>query len=226
MDAFLSSIPPALVYVLVGLVVGVESLGIPLPGEIVLVAAALMSSHHELAVTPHLVAACAVVGAVVGDSIGYLIGARYGDRLFAWLGRKLPKHVNPPLIAYAEHIFRRYGIIAVFIGRFVALLRIFAGPLAGSLKMHYPRFLIANICGAICWAGGTTYLVYYLGATAEKYMKNFSYVGLAAALVFAVLASTILRRKLEKRVEAYAVEHNIPLTGDPATGESAAADSR
>ncbi|MGO9253114.1 MAG: DedA family protein, partial [Mycobacterium sp.] len=75
-EALLHSVPPLAVYLVVCGVVGVESLGVPLPGEIVLVTAALMSSQHDLAVNPIGVGVAAVVGAVVGDSIGYTIGRR------------------------------------------------------------------------------------------------------------------------------------------------------
>jgi len=201
---WLTTIPPIAVYLLVGLVVGIESLGIPLPGEIVLVGASVLSSRHDLAVSPFGVALAGVLGAVIGDSIGFAIGRRYGNRLFDWLGKRFPKSVNPDLIAYAEHVFARYGVLAVFGGRFIALLRIFAGPLAGSLRLAYPKFLVANISGAIAWAGGTTYLVYFLGTAAESALSKFSYIVLAVAVVLAVLASTLLRRKLETRVRAFA----------------------
>jgi len=201
---WLTTIPPIAVYLLVGLVVGVESLGIPLPGEIVLVGASILSSRHELAVSPLAVALAGVLGAAVGDSIGFAIGRRYGNGLFDWLGKRFPKSVNPDLIGYAEHVFARYGILAVFGGRFIALLRIFAGPLAGSLRLAYPKFLVANISGAIAWAGGTTYLVYFLGTAAESALSKFSYIALAVAVVIAVLASTLLRRRLETRVKAFA----------------------
>jgi len=201
---WLTTIPPIAVYLLVGLVVGVESLGIPLPGEIVLVGASILSSRHELAVSPLAVALAGVLGAAVGDSIGFAIGRRYGNGLFDWLGKRFPKSVNPDLIGYAEHVFARYGILAVFGGRFIALLRIFAGPLAGSLRLAYPKFLVANISGAIAWVGGTTYLVYFLGTAAESALSKFSYIALAVAVVLAVLASTLLRRRLETRVKAFA----------------------
>ncbi|TWE11922.1 DedA family protein [Rudaeicoccus suwonensis] len=215
MDHWLTTIPPFAVYLLAGLVVGVESLGIPVPGEIVLVAAAVMSAKHELSISPHGIAIAAVLGAVIGDTIGYTVGRRYGEKLFEFLGRRFPKHVNDDVIAYAEHVFARYGIFAVFFGRFVALLRIFAGPLSGSLKMHYPRFLAANLAGAICWAGGTTYLVYYLGRAAETYLSRFSYVALAVAVVAGLVASTMLRRRMEQNVQRYADQRRAYEASEP-----------
>ena len=191
-DALLQSIPPLAVYLLVGGVVGVESLGIPLPGEIVLVSAALLSSHQELAVNPIGVGAAAVIGAVAGDSIGYTIGRRFGMPLFDRLGRRFPKHFGPGHVALAERLFSRWGVRAVFFGRFIALLRILAGPLAGALKMHYPRFLAANVSGAICWAGGTTALIYFAGIAAERWLARFSWVALLIAVVCGVVAVNVL----------------------------------
>ena len=135
-DAFLITIPPLVVYLTVGLVVGLESLGVPLPGEIVLVSAALLSSRHELDISPGWIALAATAGAVIGDSIGYGIGHRYGMGLFAWAGRKMPRHFGPSHVRAAERLFARWGVLAVFFGRFVALLRIFAGPIAGALLGH------------------------------------------------------------------------------------------
>ncbi len=206
MDHWLTTIPPMAVYLIAGLAVGIESLGVPIPGETILVAAAILSSHHEVSVSPHGIAIAAVLGAVIGDTIGYTIGRRYGERLFGYLERRFPHHFSRDLVDYAEHVFQRWGMLAVFIGRFIALLRIFAGPLSGSLKMHYPRFLLANATGAICWAGGTTYLVYYVGKAAEEYLKNFSYVGLGLAVVIGLLGSTVLRRKMQRNVEIFAAE--------------------
>ena len=204
MDHWLTTIPPLAVYLIAGLAVGIESLGVPIPGETILVAAAILSSRDELSVSPHGIAVAAVLGAVIGDSIGYTIGRRYGHRLFAYLERRFPHHFSHDLVDYAEHVFERWGMAAVFVGRFIALLRIFAGPLSGSLKMHYPRFLLANAAGAICWAGGTTYLIYYVGTAAEDYLKDFSYVALGLAVVLGLLASTFLRRKLQRNVKLFA----------------------
>jgi membrane protein DedA with SNARE-associated domain len=207
-EALLHSIPPLAVYLVVGGVVGIESLGVPLPGEIVLVSAALMSSHHDLAVNPVGVGAAAVIGAVIGDSIGYTIGRRFGMPLFERLGRRFPKHFGPGHVALAERLFNRWGVRAVFFGRFIALLRIFAGPLAGALKMPYPRFLAANVSGGICWAGGTTALVYFAGMAAERWMERFSWIALVIAVVVGAAAAILLRERTSRAVAELEAEHN------------------
>jgi membrane protein DedA with SNARE-associated domain len=206
-EALLQSIPPLAVYLVVAGVVGVESLGVPLPGEIVLVSAALMSSHHDLAVNPIGVGVAAVIGAVVGDSIGYSIGRRFGMSLFDKLGQRFPKHFGPGHVMLAERLFDRWGIRAVFFGRFIALLRIFAGPLAGALKMHYRRFLAANVSGAICWAGGTTALVYFAGMAAERWLERFSWIALVIAIVAGLIAALLLRERTSRAIAELEAEH-------------------
>ncbi|MET7683765.1 DedA family protein [Streptomyces sp. NPDC005423] len=194
---WLDTVPAVAVYAVVALVIGVESLGIPLPGEIVLVSAALLSSQHS-GINPVLLGACASLGAVVGDSIGYAIGRKGGRPLLAWLGNKFPRHFSEGHIATAERSFEKWGMWAVFVGRFVALLRIFAGPLAGVLRMPYWKFLIANVLGGVIWAGGTTAVVYYVGVVAEAWLKRFSYLGLAAAVLFGVASMLVVRRKAQR----------------------------
>lgn len=205
----LQVIPPLAVYLLTGVVIGLESLGIPLPGEIVLVSAALLSSRPEIDVDPLWVGVAATTGAIVGDSIGYAIGRRYGMPLFGWLGRRFPKHFGPGHVAAAERLFGRWGMGAVFFGRFIALLRIFAGPLAGALRMPYPKFLVANVLGGICWAGGTTAGIYYLGLVAETWLKRFSWVGLVVALLGGLGVALWTRGRTRRMVrEAEAIEED------------------
>jgi membrane protein DedA with SNARE-associated domain len=206
--ALLESIPPLLVYVVVAAVIGLESLGVPLPGEIMLVSAALLSSQHELAVNPLGVGVAAVVGAAVGDSIGYSIGRRLGMPLFDWLGQRFPRHFGRGHVALAERLFHRWGLHAVFFGRFIALLRIFAGPLAGSLKMAYPRFLVANVAGAVCWAGGTTALVYYAGLAAERWLERFSWIGLIVAVVGGTIVAIALRKRTARLISELEAEQD------------------
>ncbi|MFC9676548.1 MULTISPECIES: DedA family protein [unclassified Streptomyces] len=203
---WLDTVPAVAIYALVAGVIGLESLGIPLPGEIVLVSAALLSSQQG-DVDPIILGACASAGAVVGDSIGYAIGRKGGRPLLAWLGNKFPRHFGEAHVATAERSFEKWGMWAVFFGRFVALLRIFAGPLAGVLHMPYWKFLIANFLGGVIWAGGTTAVIYYIGVVAEDWLKRFSYYGLAAAVLIGVASMLIVRRKAKK---AAAEEQPVP----------------
>jgi membrane protein DedA with SNARE-associated domain len=207
-DALLETIPPFAVYLIVGVIIGLESLGIPLPGEIALVSAALLASRHTLDINPVAVGAAATIGAIVGDTIGYSIGRRYGMSLFERLGRRFPKHFGPGHVALAKRLFTRWGVWAVFFGRFIALLRIFAGPLAGALKMPYARFLAANATGALCWAGGTTAVVYFLGLAAERWLSRFSWVALIVAVLVGIGATLLLRERTARLIADLEDEHD------------------
>ncbi|BDX31042.1 putative membrane protein [Mycobacterium antarcticum] len=207
-DAMLQTIPPLAVYVVVGVIIGLESLGIPLPGEIALVSAALLASRHTLDINPVGVGAAATIGAIVGDTIGYAIGHRYGMSLFERLGRRFPKHFGPGHVALAKQLFTRWGVWAVFFGRFIALLRIFAGPLAGALKMPYRKFLIANATGALFWAGGTTAVVYYLGLAAEKWLSRFSWVALVIAVLLGIAFTLVMKERTATAIAKLEGEHD------------------
>ncbi|GHG49286.1 membrane protein [Streptomyces griseocarneus] len=217
---WLETVPAIAVYLLVGGVIGLESLGIPLPGEIVLVSATLLAATQDH-INPYVLGACAIAGAIVGDSIGYLIGRKGGKPLLEWLGRKFPKHFGPHHVATAERSFQKWGMWAVFVGRFIALLRIFAGPLAGVLKMPYWKFLIANVLGGIVWAGGTVAVIYSVGKVAEEWLKKFSWLGLVAAVLFGLGSFVVMRIKAKK---AGAAQAAADPAGRPAETEAVAAE--
>lgn len=208
----LQAVPPLAAYLVVAGIVGMESLGIPLPGETVLVAAALLASQDS-SVNPLLVGLGGIAGAVAGDSVGYLLGRRLGGRLLRWAGRRFPRHVGAERVAGAERIFERYGAWAVFFGRFIAILRILAGPVAGTLRMPYPRFLFANALGGVVWAGGVTTAVYFLGELAETWLRRLSWVALVGALLVGAALAVLLRRRLAR---AMADEQNRPAYHDAA----------
>ena len=96
----------------------------------------------------------------------------------------------------------------MFFGRFVALLRIFAGPLAGALKMKYPRFLAANATGALVWAGGTTAVVYYAGLAAERWLARFSWVALVVGVLVGVGMTLLLRERTTGLIRQLESEHD------------------
>lgn len=193
---WLSALPSGVVYLIVAGVIGVESMGVPLPGEIVLVSSALLAATGV--VEPEWVAAAAAAGAIVGDSIGYAVGRRGGRPLLARLGRRFPRHLGPAHLARAEESFARHGVWAVFFGRFVALLRILAGPLAGALHVPYRRFLLANAAGGLVWAFGTTYLLFSVGRAAEHWLKDISWAGLALAVLAGLVSTWWLRRRARR----------------------------
>jgi membrane protein DedA with SNARE-associated domain len=192
-DAWMAGLPPELIYTVVGLIIGLESMGIPLPGELTLVAASLLAVQGVT--SPWLVGLAASIGAIVGDSIGYAIGRRGGRAVLERLGRRFPKHFGPPHLARAERTFERWGVWAVFSGRFVALLRILAGPLAGALHVPYRKFLVANAAGGVVWAYGTTFAIFSVGQAAERWLKQFSYLALLLAIVAGLVTTMILRRR-------------------------------
>ncbi|MFF0433436.1 DedA family protein [Streptomyces sp. NPDC004327] len=202
---WLETIPAIAVYALVGVVIGIESLGVPLPGEIVLVSSALLASQHGH-INPYVLGACATVGAIVGDSIGYAIGRKGGRPLLTKLGKRFPKHFSEANIGLAERSFEKWGMWAVFFGRFVALLRIFAGPLAGVLRMPYWKFLIANVLGGVLWAGGTTAVIYTVGIVAEAWLKRFSWLGLVLAVLIGLVSMLILKNRAKKAAAAHSAE--------------------
>ncbi|MBB0247087.1 DedA family protein, partial [Streptomyces alkaliphilus] len=195
-QAWLATIPPLAVYTLVTVVILIEMLGVPLPGEIILVSGALLASQGV--VDPLWVGVCATFGACVGDSLGYLIGRKGGRPLFARLGRRFPHHFSESNVAAAERAFERWGAWAVFFGRFVALLRIFAGPLAGVLRMPYGKFLAADLPGGVLWAGGTTAVVYYLGVIAQEWLHRFSWIGLLLAVLAGALSTWYIKRRARR----------------------------
>jgi membrane protein DedA with SNARE-associated domain len=184
------------------LAVMLESMGIPMPGEAALITAALYagSKHQFDIVTVVLVTAAA---AIIGDNIGYLIGRTIGFRLLVRYGRTL--RLDEKRLKLGQYLFQRHGGKIVFFGRFVALLRTLAALLAGANRMRWPRFLLMNALGGICWAslfGGGAYL---LGEEINRVAGPVRLLLLVGAIAAAAGAIVFFRRheqELEGRVEA------------------------
>jgi membrane protein DedA with SNARE-associated domain len=197
-QTWMATLPPFAIYALVGLVIGLESMGIPLPGEFALVGASLLATTGLT--DPWLVGLAGSIGAIVGDSVGYVVGRRGGRGILERFGRRFPRHFGPAHLAQAERVFQRHGVWAVFFGRFVALLRILAGPLAGALRVPYPTFLIANAAGGIVWAYGTSFAIFYAGQAAERWLKQFSWLALVIAIVAGLATTMYLKRKATRHL--------------------------
>jgi len=182
-------------YLAVLVIVGLESTGVPLPGETTLVAAALYAgATHNLNIVGVVIAAA--VGAILGDNLGYLIGHWGGYRLLIRYGRYI--RLSEKRIKIARYLFLRYGGEVVFFGRFTAILRAYAAFLAGTTRMPWRRFLFFNAAGGIAWAtiyGGGAYL---LGRQIERLSVPFEIVFVAAAVIAIVVGALIVRRQEER----------------------------
>ncbi len=164
--------------------VALESAGLPLPGETALIAAGVLAARGKLDIASVIVVAAA--GAIVGDNAGYWIGRTGGRKLltrWAWVERHASK-----VLPWSERFFERHGPKTVFIGRFVAVLRVTAAWLAGISRMEWWRFLLWNAAGGICWAAGIGLLAYYAGNAAAEAVNKYGLWGGIAVVVVAIVA--------------------------------------
>jgi len=181
---------------LFALVMG-ESSGVPIPGETALITAAVLASRGKLHI--ELVIPLAAAAAIVGDNIGYVIGRKGGRWLLERPGRfQRQRH---EVLAVGEPFFERHGPKAVFLGRFLLGLRVWASWLAGATRMHWRSFLFWNAAGGICWATAVGLIAYFLGQSATNALETFGLYGLIAALV-AIASALLLRRRHRARAKA------------------------
>jgi membrane protein DedA with SNARE-associated domain len=187
-------------YWAVFVLVALESLGIPLPGETILIAAGTYAGHtHKLNVW--IIWAVAAAGAIIGDNIGYWIGDKGGYPLLRRYGRYI--RVKETEIKIGRYVFDRYGASVVFFGRFVSILRTYAAFLAGTNKMRWRKFLVYNMAGGIIWAGIYSFGSYYLGSALKHASGTINWI-LAGVAVVAVFVTILLVRRASKRLEVLA----------------------
>jgi membrane protein DedA with SNARE-associated domain len=181
--------------VLLFLLVAVESAGIPLPGETALITAAVLAHHHYKI---EWVIVIAAAGAIVGDNLGYWLGRLGGRRLLErfQLTRRYAERALPP----AERFFKRHGGKTVFLGRFVAFLRITAAWLAGISRMHWWQFFAWNALGGIVWATGTGLLAYWAGKAAADAVQRYGLYAVVVLVALGVIAFVGVRVR-RKRME-------------------------
>jgi membrane protein DedA with SNARE-associated domain len=184
--------------VMLFVLVSVESAGVPVPGETALIAAAILATpqqHHYSIVT---VIAVAAFAAIIGDNIGYWIGRTGGRALLERFGpvRRYADRVLPP----GERFFKKHGGKTVFIGRFVAVLRVTAAWLAGITHMPWWRFFLWNAAGGIVWATAVGLLAYYFGKAAADAVQTYGLYAVVAIVVVAALAFVVMR-VVKKRFE-------------------------
>ena len=162
-----------------------ENAGIPVPGETILIVASVIAqTHHSLGLPEIIVVG--TLAATCGDNLGYALGRWGGRRLLERYRRVF--RLRPETIRRGERIFERYGPETVFVARFIVGLRVFAGPLAGVLRMHWPRFAVFNALGAVTWVSVIATLGYAFGRELPVLLRtmrtaNLVLLGIAVLIV-------------------------------------------
>jgi membrane protein DedA with SNARE-associated domain len=183
-------------YLAVFLFIAIESTGIPLPGETMLITAALYAgSTHRLQIV--LVIAFAAAGAIVGDNLGFAVGHWGGYRLVRRYGRYI--RLDESRLKLGQYLFRKHGGKVVFFGRFVSILRAYAAFLAGTNRMHWRRFLVFNAAGGIVWSTLYGTGAYLLGTQIHNLTRTAAII-FGALAVIAIVAGFVVLRRNEARL--------------------------
>jgi membrane protein DedA with SNARE-associated domain len=183
-------------YTLVFVLIAIETMGVPVPAETALIGAALLAHRGHMDIAT--LTALAATAAILGDNVGFAIGRHFGRRVFTYPGPLLKHRLK--ILEHGEPFFARHGPKAVFLGRWVAGLRIASAWLAGMNKMNWPTFLFWNALGGIVWAASVTLTIYFLGEVAEN---AIDIAGPAAAgAVVVLLVAFLISRRRRRAVEA------------------------
>jgi membrane-associated protein len=194
----LLNIPPAVAFVLIALLVFAEAalfVGFVLPGETAVLLGGVLAASGRVSVPVLLVVV--VLAAVIGDTVGYEIGRKFGPRILA--SRPLKRHQER--LDGAQQALRTRGGPAVFVGRFTAFLRAVTPALAGASRMPYRRFLAYNAAGALVWGVGVCMIGYSAGASfahAQQQLGRLSALLLIAVVVTGI-AYVLVRRRARRR---------------------------
>jgi len=198
-------------YLAVFLGILLENFGLPTPGETILIAGAVLASRGSLEIV--WVLPIAWFAAVIGNSIGYVIGVTGGNKLLVRYGARIG--ITHQRLQKVEELFARYGDIIIIGARFFVVLRQFSGIVAGTLEMPWPRFLLYNAIGAALWVGVWGGATYWLGRRFFDYLRALSGTGhlviaLGALALIAVAVTLWHRHKeaAEKRARGEAAKEN------------------
>jgi len=173
-------------YWAVGAALLLENAGLPMPGETILLLASFLAySEHKLALPWIIVVG--VCAATLGDNLGFAIGSYGGRPLLERYQRTL--RIRPAVIARGEELFARYGAATIFVARFIAGLRIVAGPLAGVLRMPWRKFLVFNSLGAVLWVSVIASVGYLFGKHWDALVDLVQDANLAVAIVVVIVCA-------------------------------------
>ncbi len=184
-------------YGLVGGVICLEAMGLPLPGESMIIGAAVYAATTGKLDIWFLVLA-ASIGAILGDNLGYLIGRSAGLKLLERYGKRVG--LTEKRLTLGRYLFQRHGGKVVFIGRFIAILRTFVALLAGAAHMEWKSFLFYNAVGGIAWSALYGFGAYALGDSARNVSGPLG-IGLAVVAGIVLIGAIVLLRRNEQRLE-------------------------
>jgi membrane protein DedA with SNARE-associated domain len=192
-------------YVVIFAAMLLENAGLPLPGETVTLLGGYAAGSGQLNILGVMGAAAG--GAVLGDNIGYWVGRRLGWGLILKVGRWLGQ--SPAQLEKLRDQFLRHAGKSVLLGRFVAVLRVVAGPMAGAVGMPYPKFLLCNVVGATLWATTMVSLAWLGGRwiPVERMVKGVVEFGLGALVLVALI---VLLPRLLSRLEQRQLDSDSP----------------
>jgi membrane protein DedA with SNARE-associated domain len=215
--AAIISVGSGLGYLLPALI-GLESMGVPSPGETALVLAAVLASQGKLSI--ELVVAIAAASAILGDNLGYLLGRHFGRDVLEGHGPFQQRRIR--LVRMGDKYFKDHGAKTVFIGRWIALIRFATAWLAGINGMRFRTFFVWNALGGITWA--TTYgVIGYFGGNAVAHILERAGVIAAVVIVLAIVVLWIVHKLRERRAEQ-ALEAQLG-AAEPSPTPRAAADA-
>jgi membrane protein DedA with SNARE-associated domain len=190
----------------------IESLGVPLPGETALIIAGTYAGDtHKL--SPWLIFASAAAAAIAGNCIGYWIGDKGGYPLALRYGSKI--RLDERKLKVARYLFDRQGTKVVFFGRFVSILRTYVAFLAGTSRMRLQKFLAASVASAIVWAAIYTVASYFAGRALERNSATVSLILGILAVVIIVVIFLVLRNQTSKLADRAEAAYPGPLDGHP-----------
>jgi len=172
-----------------------ESFGLPVPGETALIACSVLASQGALSIV--WVVVVGVLAAIIGDNLGYWVARRGGRPLL--MRYRITRPYAEKYLPRGERFFAKHGGKTVFLGRFVAVLRVTAAWVAGISHMHWWRFLAWNAAGGIVWASGVSLVSYFLGDAAASAFSRYGLYAAGGAIVLSALGFLLVRR-LERRV--------------------------
>ena len=171
-------------YSAVGVTLLLENAGLPVPGETILLLASFLAYSERNLHLPTIILV-ATIAAVIGDNLGYWIGYHGGRSLLERYQHVL--RLRSSTIERGERLFKRYGPTTIFFARFIAGMRIVAGPLAGVLRMDWPKFALWNFLGAIVWVSVISGIGYFLGRNWDTLVRVVKHIHLSAIVIASVV---------------------------------------